>query len=199
MAWLYYLLLLIVSITGLFLNILGLPGLWLIVGATAAYAWITGWELYVGWPSIMTLIILGLAAEVLEFAAGAAGSKAAGGRIRGMIGAVVGAVIGGIFLSFVPVPVVSTIVGACAGAFLGASIMEYWDRDIHHAMRVGVGAAKGRFAGIVVKSAIGIAMVLVVLVAAIPLGSRAAPAPLPSRAVPYAPATTMSTAPSTTP
>src|SRR3954453_3718990 len=103
LAWVYYLLLLIVSITGLLLNILGLPGLWLMVAAMAGFAWGTGWNHYVGWPSMITLIVLGLIGEALEFAAGAAGSKAAGGRMRGMIGAVVGALLGGIFLSFIPV------------------------------------------------------------------------------------------------
>src|SRR3954454_9041602 len=96
LIWLYYFLVLIVSITGLLLNILGLPGLWLMVGAFASYAWMTSQHRYVGVASVVTLVVLGLIAEALEFLAGAAGSKAAGGRTRGMIGAVVGALIGGI-------------------------------------------------------------------------------------------------------
>lgn len=167
--WLYYLLLIGVALVGLFLSILGLPGLWLMVGATAGFAWLTGWDRYVGWGSIITLIVLGLTAEGLELLAGAAGSKAAGARKRGMFGAVAGALLGGIFLSFVPVPIVSTIVGACLGAFIGATIMELTDREFTHALRVGVGAAKGRFWGIVFKLAIGLAMFIVVVVAAMPL------------------------------
>lgn len=169
MDWLYYTLMLLVAVAGLFLTILGLPGLWLMVAAFAAYAWVTGWEHYIGWPSMIALIALGLAAELVEFLAGAAGSKAAGGRKRGMIGSIVGAVLGGIFLSFVPVPVVSTIVGACVGAFIGAAVMEYFDRDLGHAMRVGVGAAKGRFWGIVSKLGFGVIMFIILLAAAIPM------------------------------
>jgi uncharacterized protein YqgC (DUF456 family) len=190
--WLYYLALFIVALTGLFLNILGLPGLWLMVAAMGGYAWATGWDHYVGWPSMSTLIVLGLIAEGLEFAAGAAGSKAAGGRMRGMIGAVIGALLGGVFLSFIPVPVVSTIVGACLGAFIGAAVMELTDKDFVHAMRVGVGAAKGRFMGIVVKLAVGIVMLLVMMIAALPVGGSAHPALL-------APATAPTSIPTTTP
>ncbi len=204
MAWVYYFLILIVSVAGLFLNLLGLPGLWLIVGSLGVFGLITGWNVYVGWPSLITLVVLGLLAEILEFLAGAAGSKAAGGRTRGMIGAVVGALVGGIAFSFVPIPVVATIVGAVLGAFVGAALMELTDRDFRHAMRVGYGAAKGRLMGIVVKTAIGVVMLLVLMFAAIPIG-EARPQPVKSLAVPPSPSTAPSTlststsAPSTLP
>ena len=134
------------------------------VGSIAGtYAWLTTWNHFVGWPSVGTLIALGLLAEGAEFFAGAAGSKAAGGRMRGMIGAVIGALIGGIAFSFIPVPVVATIVGACFGAFLGAALLELSDRDFRHALKVGMGAAKGRFIGIVIKTAIGVIMLLIIL------------------------------------
>lgn len=186
------------SIVGLFLNILGLPGLWLLVTAAAGFAWVTGWDVYVGWPSIVTLIVLGLVAELLEFLAGAAGSKAAGGRTRGMIGAVVGALIGGIAFSFVPVPVIATIVGACLGAFVGAAGMELTDKDFRHAMKVGYGAAKGRLLGIVVKTAVGVVMLLVVMIAALPIGGAT---PVPTTSPSTIPSTfpTTTTAPSTAP
>jgi uncharacterized protein YqgC (DUF456 family) len=168
MVWLYYILLLLIGLCGLFVTLLGLPGLWLMVAACAGYAWVTKWNIYVGWPSMIALLALAVLAEVVEFFAGAAGSKAAGGRTRGMIGAVVGAVIGGLALS--PVfPVVGTIFGACLGAFIGAALLEFYDRDARHALRVGMGAAKGRFYGIVGKLAFGVVMFLIILIAALPL------------------------------
>jgi hypothetical protein len=169
MTWVYYLLLLLIALLGLFLNILTLPGLWLMVAAVGGYAWLTGWKHFIGPASMTTLIILAIAGELLEFAATAGGPKAAGGRTRGMIGAVVGALLGGIFLSFIPVPIVSTIVGACLGAFIGAAVMELSDRDFRHAIRVGAGAAKGRFMGIVVKLVIGAVMFVIILIAALPV------------------------------
>jgi uncharacterized protein YqgC (DUF456 family) len=196
MNWVYYFILAVVLVLGWLANLFGLPGLWLMVAGLAGYAWATGWEVFVGWPSITALIALGLIAEVLEFAAGAAGSKAAGGRKRGMIGAVIGALLGGIFLSFIPVPIVSTIVGACLGAFIGAAVMEFYDRDIAHATRVGIGAAKGRFTGIVIKGSIGLVMLIIALAAALPLAtSKPTPTAPPGPVLP--PATVPSTAPTT--
>jgi uncharacterized protein YqgC (DUF456 family) len=168
MDFVYYLLLLIVLVLGLFVNILGLPGLWLMVAAHGVFALATGWNGYVGWPSLVTLVVLALFAEAVEFFAGAAGSKAAGGRTRGMIGAVVGAFLGAIFLSIIPIPIVAQIVGACLGAFIGAAVMEFSDKDFRHSIRVGVGAAKGRFWGIVFKTAFGVVMFIVAAVAAFP-------------------------------
>jgi uncharacterized protein YqgC (DUF456 family) len=176
MDWLWYLLLLLTMAFGLFLNILGLPGLWLNVAAVAAYAWITGFDGYVGWASLGTLIGLAVVAEIIEFVAGGAGAKSAGGTRRAMLGGIIGAMIGGVFLSLLPIPIVSTIVGACLGAFLGASAVELAIyRNPARAMRVGTGAAKGRFWGIVYKSAVGCLMFVLAAAAAFPV-ARATPA-----------------------
>ena len=52
--WLYYILLLIFCVVGLFLNILGLPGLWLMVAAYGAYWWATARHDYVGiWSAVV--------------------------------------------------------------------------------------------------------------------------------------------------
>jgi len=165
---LYYIILLVVLFLGLAINVLGLPGLWLMVAAHAVYALATGWNRYVGWPSLIAMIVLALIAEAVEFFAGAAGSKAAGGRTRGAIGAVVGAFIGAILFSFIPLFIVAQVVGACVGAFVGAAVMEFTDKDLRHSLRVGVGAAKGRFVGIVGKLGIGIVMLFVSVLTAWP-------------------------------
>lgn len=194
--WIYYLLVLVVMLFGLFWNIVGLPGLWLMVGAHAAYGWMTGWDVYVGWPSTIAMIVLALAAELVEFMAGAAGSSAAGGRKRGMVGAIVGGVIGGIFLTgLVPIFPIGTIIGVCLGTFIGAAVMEYSGKGAAHSWRVGIGAAKGRFWGIIGKSAFGVVMLMVAMVAALPIGVLAPPPPLPPATVPATmPATTQSSA-----
>src|SRR6266498_418726 len=99
MAWLWYLALLAVQCFGLFFNLLGLPGLWLMVGAAAGYALVMGFDRYLGWPGLISILALAVVADVLEFVAGSAGAKAAGGSRRGMVGAIVGALVGGIFLT----------------------------------------------------------------------------------------------------
>jgi uncharacterized protein YqgC (DUF456 family) len=206
---LYYIILLIVLFLGLAINVLGLPGLWLMVAAHAVYALATGWNRYVGWPSLIAMIVLALIAEAVEFFAGAAGSKAAGGRTRGAIGAVVGAFIGAILFSFIPLFVVAQVVGACVGAFVGAAVMEFTDKDLRHSLRVGVGAAKGRFVGIVGKLGIGIVMLFVSVVTAWPFHliitkhvvfppPATATAPAATSAATTTTSTTIATTPATT-
>jgi uncharacterized protein YqgC (DUF456 family) len=170
LPWLYWGILLVVHLGGWCLNLLGLPGLWLIVVGHLVFGLVTGWNVYVGWPSFVALLAIAILAEVVEFLAGAAGSAQAGGTKRGMIGAILGGFVGGIVGSFViPVPVVGTIVGAVAGSFAGAVLIERMIRaDTDRAIRIGVGAAKGRFYGIISKSVFGGLMIAVSLIAALP-------------------------------
>ena len=192
----YYILLLLLMLTGLFLNILGLPGLWLMVVSYVGYGLATGWDVYIGWPSVVVVVLLALGAELVEFLAGAAGSAAAGGRKRGMAGAIVGGIIGGIVGTPI-LPIIGTIVGACAGAFVGAAALEYMDKDAEHAMRVGIGAAKGRFWGIVWKSLFGLLMFLVAALAGLPM--RDGPTITPANTLPPPATTTTTTARATSP
>lgn len=168
MPWLWYLLLLTVQVFGLLFTVLGLPGLWVMVAAVAGYAWITKFDVYVGWPGLVAVIVLATVAEVMEFVAGSAGAKQAGGSRRAMIGAVVGALIGG-FLFSIPVPILGTIFGVCLGAFVGAAVVEMGIvGDPSHSMKVGWGAAKGRFYGIMLKLLFGVAIFIVTVCVAIP-------------------------------
>jgi len=170
--WLIYISLGFVLIFGLFLNLIGLPGLWLMLAAHAVYAWST-WPRFAGWESLVALLGLALLAELAEFLAGAAGSKSAGGTLRSAGGAIGGGIVGAIAGQiFIPIPIVGAVAGACIGSFAGAAALEsthvnadvetttmHWDR----ARRVGWGAFKGRLAGILIKSSIGIVMLVVSL------------------------------------
>jgi uncharacterized protein YqgC (DUF456 family) len=164
---LYYVLLIAVLALGWFVNILGLPGLWLMIVAYLGYAFATGWDVYAGWPSTIALILLAGLAEVFEFFAGAAGSAAAGGRKRAVVGAIIGGFLGGI-VGTPLLPIIGTIVGACAGAFLGAAVMELNDKGLSQSMRIGMGAAKGRFWGTMGKLGVGLVMFFVAAAAALP-------------------------------
>ena len=195
LSWLYYVLLFAIFVTGWGLNILGLPGLWLMLFGHIAFAYATGWDHYTGWTAVIILFVLAVAAEVIEFIAGAAGSRAAGGTRRGMIAAIGGGFLGGIAGSIlIPVPIVGTIIGAVGGSFAGAGVIE---KMIHpnneRAFRIALGAAKGRLLGIIIKSGVGLVMGIVSLVAALPLG------PPPPRIPASQPATRPATSPSTSP
>lgn len=168
LPWIGYVLLLIAVLAGLFINILGLPGLWLMVVAVIGYAWATDFA-YIGWWTIGIIIALGLLAELVEFFAGAAGSAKAGGSKRGMAGAIIGGVVGGIVGT--PIfPVVGTIIGSIIGCALGAYLIETSVGKTHtEATSISIGAAKGRFVGLVAKSAFGIVMGLLAAVFGLPV------------------------------
>ncbi len=117
-AWVSYVVLVALLLTGLVLNIVGLPGLWVMVASALIYAWVTGFGVYLGWQGLLVLTLLATLAEILEFLAGSTGAKKAGGSKRGMAGAIIGGILGAIFFS-IPVPIIGTIIGACVGTFLG--------------------------------------------------------------------------------
>ena len=203
MDWLhlvYYIALFALLLTGLFVNLLGLPGLWLMLASALGYALVTGWNRYVGWPSLIALLVLALVAEAVEFVAGSAGAKKAGGSKRGMLGAIVGGLLGGFFLTFlVPVPILGTIVGVCVGTFLGAWGVELMvGREMDQSVQIGFGAAKGRLVGTLLKTLFGVTMLIVAMVTAWPRGA-AAPAAATIPPPPTSPATLPATAPTTTP
>lgn len=169
MIWIYYLLLLAACLLGLILSIFTLPGLWLMLGASAFYAWGTG-QRYIGRHTLLALLLMALASEIVEIAMASRATRKAGGSRRAAVGGIVGAVLGGVFLTFVPIPVVSTIVGVCLGSFLGAALFELiGGADASHSLRVGVGAATGKFMGLLSKISFGIAMLIVILLTGLPM------------------------------
>lgn len=166
----YYILLVVVSVVGLAISVLGLPGLWLMVAAAALYAVVTGGDVLTG-QTVVVVTLLAIASEVVEFIAGAAGSKTAGGSWRSIVGAAVGAIVGGVV--GVPVPIVGPVLGAILGAAVGAGALELTSdsRDLRKAGHVAVGAAKGRAIGTVSKLSFGAVMLLLVAIYGFPLAN----------------------------
>lgn len=168
MLYLWSITLILLNAVWLVLVFFGLPGNWLIVISTCLFAW---WRWTDGVFSIYTLIavtILAVLGELIEFLAGAGGAKKAGAGWRGSIGAIVGAVIGAIIGTFtLPIPVLGTLLGACAGAGLGAWGLELaGGRKLQDSVRSGIGAGVGEFLGITTKFILGGLIWLIVAVAA---------------------------------
>jgi uncharacterized protein YqgC (DUF456 family) len=178
MPFLYHILLYVVLaallLTGLALTIMTLPGLWLMVASAAGYALLTHFQ-FIGWKTLAVLLVWAGIAEVVELTSSGTGAKKAGGGKRGLWGALIGGIIGGIWLSFIPIPVISTLAGVCLGTFLGAMIGELSaGRRVHHSAWIGLGAAKGRLVGTFVKLGFGVVMLLITLVIGFPLGGAKA-------------------------
>ena len=154
----------VVLLAALLLIPLGLPGIWLIVGAVALYNPITGTEA-VGTATIVGILVLATIAEVIEFTLAARYTKQYGGSRRAGWGAILGGIVGAIV--GVPIPVIGSVIGAFVGSFVGALLAE-WSRGTNTgtATRVATGAFLGRVMATAAKVAIGMVMAVWTLVSA---------------------------------
>ena len=146
---------------GLISLFFGLPGTWMILGATAVYAFVTDFA-QVGGGLVLLLGLLTVTGEVVEYVFGIAGARRFGSSNRGVVfsilGGFVGAIVGApLFFGF------GAILGALVGAFLGAVLIElltYGPAEWKKAVRSGWGSFLGRIAGVITKMAIAIGMIV---------------------------------------
>jgi uncharacterized protein YqgC (DUF456 family) len=153
------------SIIGLVLVPLGLPGLWVMVLGVLGYGALTDFRT-VGLWTVVIILALAFAGEIVESWLGFRFAQRAGGGSRAGWGALVGGIAGAIV--GVPVPVIGSVVGAFVGSFLGAALFEYTrTRHAGTAMSVGWGAVLGRAAAAAVKIALGLAIAVTGVFAAL--------------------------------
>lgn len=150
---------------GLLLVPLGLPGLWVMVGAILIYGWITSFR---SLSVALIAVILGIAllGEIIESWLGFRFAKRYGGSGRSgwgaLLGGIAGAVVG------VPIPVIGSVIGAFLGSFIGAALFEYSaSRRLGVAGRAGWGAVIGRAAAAAAKIALGVVIAVVAMFAAL--------------------------------
>jgi hypothetical protein len=171
MPWLYYILLLLTLLVGLGLNVFTLPGNWLMLAATALYAWLTHGR-FVSWWTLGALLVLTATAELIDFVAAPAAARKAGGSRRGLVGAAAGGILGGVLGTFIPVPVAGTLIGICVGTFGGTLLAEMaGGTATGHSVRISFGALRGRIHGTLLKLAFGCIILLVALWTAFPWNS----------------------------
>jgi hypothetical protein len=151
---------------GLVSLIVGLPGTFIIVATALVYAWATDFAV-MSWTTPAWLFGMAVVAEIIEFVAAAVGTGGADGQpsrrvtIATIAGAIVGGIIGTPFLFGI-----GSLLGAMAGAFVGAAMaVSSGGGTWRHSMQTGLVAMRGRLVGFVIKSAIAVAMILVVIAA----------------------------------
>ncbi len=150
----------LVILAALALDLLGLFGNWIILGAVGVAAAISGFEHFGGY-TLVILLVLAILGEVLEaLAAGVGAAKYGGGK--GAVGAALVGTLVGAVLGTPLFPILGTIIGACAGAFFFATLYEFLvsNRRLDSATRVGFGAAVGKICGLFAKTFVGFAMLL---------------------------------------
>ena len=157
------LLLALLSLAGLAMIPLGLPGLWVMVGGILAYGWVTDFRSV---TVTMIVIVLGLAflGELVENWIGFRYAKRYGGSTRSGWGALVGGLVGAAI--GVPVAIIGSVIGAFLGSFIGAAVFEYTSsRHAGLATLAGWGAVLGRAAGAAIKIALGLVIAVIGLYA----------------------------------
>jgi uncharacterized protein YqgC (DUF456 family) len=148
-------------LAGLLLDLVGLFGNWVILGAVAI-AWpATGFDHFGGW-AVITLAALALFGEIVEMIAASFGAKKFGGSKGGAVAAMIGCIIGAIVASPMA-PIIGTVIGACAGAFIAAALYEaaIMRKGIQGSVRIGFGAALGKIGGMLGKMLVGFLMLFV--------------------------------------
>jgi uncharacterized protein YqgC (DUF456 family) len=155
------LLLALALIAGLLLIPLGLPGLWLMVGAALLYSYANpGISIW----TIGALTVLALVAELIEFTLSARYARKYGGSRRAGWGAILGGVVGAFV--WTPLPVIGPMIGAFAGAFVGAWLAEKTKGTaVGGATRVATGALLGRIVAVAMKVGIGLVLAVWILLA----------------------------------
>ena len=152
MDWsiLWWLLAGLVVIAGLAGTVIpALPGVPLVFAGLFVGAWIGNFET-VGWTTMGILAILAVVAWVVDFIAGAAGTRYLGASSRAFWGATIGAIVG-IFFG---------LVGMVLGPFIGAVLGELsGGSNVLHSGRAGVGAWLGMVVATAVK--LGIAFLMI--------------------------------------
>ncbi|MBK1881112.1 DUF456 domain-containing protein [Luteolibacter pohnpeiensis] len=151
LAWVVTSCLLIAGLIGCFLPIL--PGHLIILIAAVAHRLMLGADRSgLEWWSFLVIILFMVISQTFEIASGAAGSKWFGGTKWGAIGAFVGSIVGLFFMPF------GLLLGPLIGAF--ACELLFSKKSIRYATNSGIGSVVGTIAGMGMKIAIGIIMIL---------------------------------------
>ena len=148
-------------VVGLALDLVGLFGNWIILGAIVLAALFSGFDHFGGY-TIVVLVVLAIVGELLEALASGVGAAKYGGG-KGAIGAALVGTLLGAVLGTPVFPILGTIIGACVGAFAAATLYEWQisNKGFDTATRVGFGAALGKVGGLFAKTFVGFAMLLV--------------------------------------
>lgn len=150
-----YIILGILSLTGVVLTFFTLPGVWLVFISVFILAWM-GKFLIITPTILIILFVLTLLSTFIDNIVIALGAKKLGGSKWGMIGAVLGVIIG---------LMVGNIPGMFLGSIVGATAFEliFAKKDFNQSLKAGLGSFIGVIASIVLKTGFSIGMIVYIL------------------------------------
>ena len=138
----------------LFLNAVGLPANWILLGLAVLYSWLTHTP-RLGWIVLAILGGLALLGELLEFLVGTGYTARRGATRWGVLGAFAGGLLGAAACTPVAPPF-GTVAGGMVGSFAGAALLEYAaQRHAGTALRAGRAAFVGKLLATAAKALCG--------------------------------------------
>jgi uncharacterized protein YqgC (DUF456 family) len=141
----------------LWLNLLSLPGNWLMLAVLCLCAWL--WPDRMDWGFVGLMGLVALVGEVFELAGQLIGGKRGGASRAGNFGGIVGSILGAILGAPFGLGL-GSLVGALAGAWIGCFAVERLRQESRLAAQAAWGAFWGRTLGLVGKSAAGAAVIV---------------------------------------
>lgn len=168
--WIAAAVLISVNAVFVFTNVLMLPGNWLMVGSLCIFLLTAGTTTGPSWATLLIVLSLAGAGEILEMFTGAAKASKKGASRRAMALSLLLSMAGSIAGAFmIPIPVIGTavgaVLGAAVGAFGGAWLGEAWKGSApEQRTEIGTAAMTGRMLGMAAKLGIGVAIFVVQLV-----------------------------------
>jgi hypothetical protein len=151
-----------VMIVALPLQLLGLPGTWLLAADVLLFRWIMGPD-FIDYHTVIILGLMALLAEALEFLTAVQGARS-GPPVRGAaVASIVGAFVGG--LAGAPVLFgLGAIPGMAIGAWLAVfTVSLAGGATLVAASETALGAMTGRIKGTALKMIVAVAMVAVII------------------------------------
>lgn len=171
-VWLTLFVVLVILFWGL--NLIGLPGNWMIAAIALLWVFVGPDQYQFHWGIPVALVLLATLGELIEFLTSVLGIRKLGGSNRGatlsVIGSIAGGMAGAVFGIPFPLPLVGLLIGsilfAGIGAWIGATLGERWvGKPLDESVKIGAAAFLGRFLGTAGKLVVGSTMVVLAIAA----------------------------------
>ena len=154
----------LLCITGLVLSCFSISGTWLVVAGTIIAAMIRKGA-FPGLWTLIIFIVLAALVEVVEAVAGVWGVKKRGGSPLAGVMAIVGGLIGLTIGTFIPVPVIGSLIGMFVCSFgLVFAVERYRLKKAGAAVHIALGAVIARIFVLILKVTVTHGMIACLLI-----------------------------------
>jgi uncharacterized protein YqgC (DUF456 family) len=121
--WLVHGIAILLCFSGVFISLLSITGGWLVAASAALLTWYRP-DTQPGWFFVVTLFAVCVLVEIADAVAGSLGISRRGGSAKAGWAALFGGLLGMVLGGFIPIPIIGSLIGMCAGSFTFAFWVE---------------------------------------------------------------------------